>query len=213
MSFLWSNKPAKIKQTRLQKDLILGGLKLTNIMYFIKSLQITWIRRLVQNTSSPWSQLFISTICDPKRLIELGPMYSQTLSNIILNPFWKGVLKYWNTFNISQSQVDFNSNTEKILHQPLWYNQTPPMVQLFIKEWYSKGIIVTGDIFTENNTFHTAEYLHQNFKIKLPDYLTFHRIKLSVKHNFIQNQTQIQRPYIPIYAKTLLKDKKGIKNI
>ena len=213
ISFLWNNKPSKIKQTRMEQDLILGGLKLTNIKSFILSLQITWIRRLIQNKYTPWSQLFNSTISDPNKLIELGPMFSYTLSNNISNLFWKGVLKSWNLFSISEKQSEINSKPENFLYKPLWYNQTPPTVQLFVKEWYTKGIIITGDILTDNNTLHTAEYLQHKYKIKPPDYLTFHRIKRTIKPTTMENHIQIQRPYIPIFAKTLLKDKKGIKNI
>ena len=47
--FLWSNKPAWVKQTTLIGNYSDGGLRAVDIVSKLKALKMTWIRRLVDN--------------------------------------------------------------------------------------------------------------------------------------------------------------------
>ena len=45
--FIWSSKPDKINRQTIVLDKKLGGLKMFNLKYFITSLKVSWIRRLL----------------------------------------------------------------------------------------------------------------------------------------------------------------------
>ena len=53
--FLWEG-PAKIKQTVVVKQYCEGGLRMVNLKAFIKSMKVTWLRRLIL-TNSPWQSI------------------------------------------------------------------------------------------------------------------------------------------------------------
>ena len=55
--FLWSNKPDKIKRDVVTLPHLAGGLKMIDIDLFMKSLKLTWIRRLFTSSNSPWVNL------------------------------------------------------------------------------------------------------------------------------------------------------------
>ncbi|MEW8548783.1 MAG: reverse transcriptase domain-containing protein, partial [Candidatus Thiodiazotropha sp.] len=45
--FLWNNGPDRISRKNIIKDTSVGGLRMINIKYFIKSLKVTWFRRYI----------------------------------------------------------------------------------------------------------------------------------------------------------------------
>ena len=60
--FLWDGKPDKVSRNKIQLPYILGGLKMLNLNYFINSIKLTWIRRLVSSESQPWALLFQTSV-------------------------------------------------------------------------------------------------------------------------------------------------------
>ena len=52
-SFLWDNKPDKVKRQTVSSDHLKGGLKMINVSAFINSLKVSWVRRIFmdQNVS------------------------------------------------------------------------------------------------------------------------------------------------------------------
>ena len=101
------------------------------------------------------------------------------------------------------------------MYNPIWFNKPSNSEPLFIKEWFSKGIIILGDILTKDNTLESPEQLQHKFQVKKPDFLTLHRINKSVTNQITNNNifSRVERPYIPNNLKIVLKDKKGIKTI
>ena len=55
--FIWGNKVDKISRKTLQLDFENGGSRMTNICVFIKSLKLTWVRRIF-TTNSDWINIF-----------------------------------------------------------------------------------------------------------------------------------------------------------
>ena len=98
-SFLWDNKPDKIKRKTLYQSYSAGGLQLTDLEAFIASLKITWIRRLVGAIHKPWAILFESTITSKNNLIDLGTQYLKKIIPTLKNEFWKDVLISFLQFN------------------------------------------------------------------------------------------------------------------
>ena len=69
-----------------------------NLEFFIESLKISWIRRLLNTSDSPWANLFESTISTNKNIFELGSRNTEKLSNKTTNMFWKDTLNAWTHF-------------------------------------------------------------------------------------------------------------------
>jgi hypothetical protein len=89
-----------------------------NLDAFIKSLNLTWIRRLlIQN--STWSNLFCEiTKCDILHLFKFGKDDLRQKAFSTTNTFWKETLLYFTEFvHIVQLK-----NFDAFLLEPLWYN-------------------------------------------------------------------------------------------
>ena len=58
--FIWNSKPEKIKRTVLMQDYKNGGLRLTNIDYFIEALKAGWLRRIFdENNKGLWKEYYL----------------------------------------------------------------------------------------------------------------------------------------------------------
>ena len=69
-----------------------GGLRMIHSQYFIKTLKISWFRRVIQNSKNPlWyslSNIKFGT------LFNMGSGYPLQINENITNPFWKEILRY-----------------------------------------------------------------------------------------------------------------------
>ena len=59
--FLWNMKPDKIKQNSICMNYLDGGLKMVHIYDFVKSLKLTWVKRVVFESESQWCKLLRTT--------------------------------------------------------------------------------------------------------------------------------------------------------
>ena len=98
-SFIWDEKPDKIKRDQLYLSKENGGLNLTNIQSFINAIKTSWVKRLIdENNRGKW-KLFFNNILKKRG----GDICLEgTLDNNILktmcskNQFIYDVLKSWN---------------------------------------------------------------------------------------------------------------------
>ena len=80
--FIWNNKPDKISRENIQQDFVFGGLRMTNITFFIKSLKLTWLRRILQNHNNMWANVFFDTCkCDITSILPFGTDYLNFLQH------------------------------------------------------------------------------------------------------------------------------------
>ena len=84
---------------------------------FIISLKITWIRRLIRDSDSPWAYLVNHLLNLSSKLFTYGPSWCEKPKTC--NPFWKDVLNSWQYI----SQDCPIASGQDILHSPLWYNK------------------------------------------------------------------------------------------
>ena len=213
-NFLWDNKPDKLKRVQIIQEYSNGGLKMVDLDLFIKSLKITWIRRLIASDDKPWSTLFNSSITSISDILHFGSLKIKSIISNIKNPFWKDTLSCW---------IDlFECLTPRTLQDcytsPIWYNKNISENLLFIPNWYNNGIRLVGDLYNKHGEMLTAQAIATKFGTRPIDFLTFHRLKTSI-HNFINAQSDISytqptiAPNIPFHLKTVLKNRKGIKAI
>ena len=211
--FLWDQKPDKIKRTQVARSYYQGGLKMINLENFILGLKITWIRRLLTQSYSPWITLFETTITTVTKIIQLGQLYTLELVSKIHNIFWRDILMAYGSL---LSSINPKSNYEKLI-SPLWYNSAISKNVLYYREWYLKGISIVSDILNEDKTIMSSVDIQLKYRIGSINFLDYHRIKVLV-NKFLSpkeslNTSVIFFPHVPLQALILLKDKKGIKSI
>ena len=66
--FLWKNGNVRICNKQLEKEIGEGGLKLTNIRDFNKSLKLSWLKRLL-TTEGSWQAIFENYCGIPKKMV------------------------------------------------------------------------------------------------------------------------------------------------
>ena len=217
LNFLWDNKPAKVKLKQITQPYQNGGLQMINITSFFQALKISWIRRLLRSSDSPWSKLFDTTICPINQIAEFGPLFAIRLCARISNPFWKEVLKSWIDL-CNTSAVESFSNA---LTQPLWYNSTISKEPLIIRNWNDHGIKIFGDLIKNKYEIMSLPEILNTYGVNNIDFLTMHRIKTAIS-NCLNTQillhdmntiAPLERPYIPFYLRPILKDKKGVRSL
>ena len=136
--FIWRGKVDRIARKILCQDHKNAGCRMIHISSFVKALNLTWIRRILQ-TNSSWVNLFIeSTQCSIDSLCDFGNEYLRSRLKEITNPFWKDVL---------HSLCDFvtllpKRNISAALKSPLWHNCFIKIDKrpIFIKKWHDSGI-------------------------------------------------------------------------
>ena len=111
--FIWGNNIEKISRKTLALDFENGGLR-----NFIKSLKLTWFRRLF-TTNSSWINIFPEvTGCSITKLTQFGPSYCKQRANFTHNSFWKEAIEalsyfaeFLESFEMKDSSFNFQCNT------------------------------------------------------------------------------------------------------
>ena len=208
-SFIWDNKPDKIKRTLIKQEIIEGGLNMIDVDAFIKSLKISWIKKLIASHNEPWAILFQTTITKISNLINLGPLYIDQLAKNITNPFWNQTLSIWVEF----CTINKPTLYQEIITSPIWYNPQLNFQPKLIKNWFTNKIFYIQDLINVNKILNEAE-VRQIYNTKQLDFLTFHRLHSSlrkyVKDIDVDSNASIY-PIIPYYIKVLLNNKKGTR--
>ena len=197
-SFLWDDKPDKIKRETICQDYHHGGLKMINIYHFEKALKINWIKRVFTQTDAQWQNLFRTICLDPNNLLKFGGSYSLTLKKRTQNLFWQKIFEYWNQFCY---QIEITSN-EDISHSCIWYNPQISKEDMYYPTWAKKGILFVGDILTPNGEIMQMNEIKTKFNL-LINHFYYYRIK-SLLRDFIKlNQKavnfSITQPFYPVH--------------
>lgn len=211
--FLWNSGPDRIKRSIIIKDMNAGGLRMINILNFIKALKISWLRRAIQNSENcTWINL---SHVDFQMLFSLGPGYIPRLCEDISNPFWKDVLRSWACFC---EEIKIESVCQ-ILNSPIWNNTNMVRGQTFyIKDWFEKGIRQISDLLDNQGNFYDFETFKTIFNIR-GTFLEYNALltkipeewKIQIRENRITYILSSFEVRCNIYVKYLIKDKKGCR--
>ena len=211
--FLWNSSPDRIKRSAIIKNLNTGGLRMIHIQYFIKALIVSWFRRVIKNSKNSLWYSLSNIQFEP--LFNMGWGYSIQVNENIANPFWKEILRHWNEF-CSMVNVE---TVWQILDSPLWYNKN--LIQgtnLFIKNWYEKGIRLVSDLLDQNGNFHNVESFKRRYSVagtfldsqrliaKIPE-----QWKVIIRDNRNVQMTNLFNVTCSLYTKFLINDKKGCR--
>ena len=127
--FIWSGKNPKIKHSTLIGDYSDGGLKDVDIKAKLKSLKLSWLKRLYSDDFHPWKNI-------PLKLIE--QKFNQNIffpnlkipSPSLFPDFYKQIIMYWS--ELCQTPL----TAESVLMQHIWYNQFILVNNLPIRKLY-----------------------------------------------------------------------------
>ena len=159
--FLWNAGPDRITRKLAIKNLSSGGLRMPHIYSFIKALKISWLRRVIQQANN--TTWYILNPIDFDKVLSLGGEYARNLAVNIRNPFWKDILISWADFCKEVKSEEIKC----ILSSPLWLNtHLRNGHNLYVNNWYSKGIKTIGDILDDNGNFYTFDQLKEIYRVR-----------------------------------------------
>ena len=96
--FLWDKKPDKISRNTVCMNYLDGGLKMLNIYDFVKSLKVTWIRKILYSKESQWCKLLLTICGNLDNLQIMGGGWCNSLLKKVNNYFWSEVFENWQIF-------------------------------------------------------------------------------------------------------------------
>ena len=209
--YIWNDKPDKIKRNLINQSYNNGGLKMVNLEKFIKSLKVTWMRRLLSNQETPWKNLFEASILPIRNLTIFGSNYLIKNAKNIQNHFWKNVLSDWNSL---LDKIILRTNND-LLVTPLWYN---PKIcaNMYFPKWCNIGIIFLADILNENGIILPLQDIITKFPSLRTNFLEYYKLKHEItnfiSHNQKSNNFQQSLPLVPQHVQLLFKSKKGCRD-
>ena len=212
-SFIWNDKPDKIKRIYLTQDFQEAGLRMVNLENFIAALKVSWIRRISMSQETPYLSLFEKTVSPVAKLLQLGPDYGKILVQKTNNIFWREVILSWKKF-CENERLDGN---EDILSTSLWYNPLLSKTELFFPKWYNRGIVTVGDIVDVNGNVLEQKDLEKKFDLPSINILDYYRVKILtnvfVKKHRKEDLFTVALPTIPKSLTVLILNKKGNRGI
>ena len=211
--YIWSNKPDRIARKTLIQNIEFGGCRMIKLEIYIKSLKLTWIRRIIKNKDTvKWIQLFAdSSSVDLDLLLKTGDDYILRKINHMTNSFWKETLQYLHEL---RSQL-LKKDKDDILNKPLFYNSDIKIDgrTLFYKKWFERGILLIKDLFNVDGTMHSREHMSNILGSNIP-FTTYFGIKIAIFNKWPMlknsNNNVIQfGPEMPDFIKVICKTSKG----
>ena len=183
-NFIWEGKPDKINRDQICRSYQQGGLKMTNIFTFEKSMKIKWLKEVIVKTKKDWIQLLSQDININKLMITGTIGFKSQASKKNCNPFWKDVFKYYSDF---RDQLKIKCN-EDIMSICIWLNKNVGTESILFLDWLKVGIHSIGDILNSQGILLSMNDIQQryNFRINFLNYYTLKR-KLNLLSKNIKN--------------------------
>ena len=212
--FIWNGSIDKIKRKISIKDYKEGGLRMVDISTFVHALKLTWVRRLMLNSSPKWAHILITECSGIMQFSYLGNDY--TKKNLKkLNPFWKDVFNAWLKYIDCQQLL----TAEDFLKEPIWHNSKFKIgnKSIFSKVMFDAGIIFVNDLIKDDGSVLSFNEFTVKYTSR-PNVLFYNGIVLSIMHYRRNNnidvlEKQLESPLIPVLTYDILKEKKGCRSL
>ena len=195
-SYLWGDKPDKIKRKYITLDYLEGGLQMVNLNYYIKSLKLSWMARLFKTKLSGWIQLFELVISPVSKMTKFGYGWSKKLRISTKNQFWKEVLEAW----IELCELKDVETSDQFLSSPIWYNPKISAETLYFPKWFKHGIELVGDLIDKDGKFISELELATKFNLTGLNFLEILRLKILINQYLRKTRVKLEnfvRPHIP----------------
>ena len=212
--FLWNGR-AKIKQSVIVKQYFEGGLNMINLIAFTQALKITWLRRILQKESK-W-QLLIRKFVNIENVFCCGSEYTELALKTLKNYFWKDVFKALSNF---QKHLNVDWDKSNPYQTPIFCNKNLLVEgkSFCYKSWLDKGLCYIRDLMDNEGNFLNFQAFTHSTSINT-NFLQFQGVIECIK-KFMrkkENTGNIDKimtgPVFPKLVQSILKQKKGSKNI
>ena len=202
--FIWNDGPDKIKRQRLVQNYKEGGLKMIDLVSFIKSLKISWLKRLYwANPNLIWANLVKEKMPQVNELVCFGTAKLQHVAkNNLSNRFWSDVVNAW-----ADVFAGFSLETSQILTGKLWFSDHTKFKKSIVKKWDEKGLRFIADLYNhETGRLLDRTSLRELFNINMTYlcYLSLIR-SLPAQMRSPHPVPKIPRPIIPFKIAILAK--------
>jgi hypothetical protein len=174
-TFIWSNKPDKIKRRTLIAEYEKGGLRMLDINSFLKAQKAMWAKRLMTPGKASWKAIpmvYLDTL--------MGIDTFKCNMNCLEKPknfpgFYWQILQSWNEVKKIANQV---TSAFDVRSQWLWLNQQILInkKQITWNNLHNHGINIINDIVNDDGTFLSVKKLESMYDIKC-DIFKFNALK------------------------------------
>ena len=141
-SFIWSGGPDKIKRVTINSKYMQGGLKMTNLCNFEKTLKVSWVRKLYTHQNSQWFRLLYALYNNIDKVLVFGDLWCSQFLKKISNPFWQNILFEWSDLCKRQ---EITNNTD-LLQSCIWYNSKISKNPIYFPDWFNHVIYYVRDL-------------------------------------------------------------------
>ena len=154
-SFLWNDKPDKLKRKFSKQKLVNGGIGMIDLKAFDQSLKLTWVRKLF-NSESCWKSLIDLKYPEFLDILKFGNVYVDTISTNVRNPFWNDVLNALSSFT-KQYYKNYNGQVDTC---SFLYNEKKKVGNTVIKcnELANNGIFMINQLKEEDRFLNFQEF-------------------------------------------------------
>ena len=160
--FLWSDKNDKIKRTKIVQSREVDGLEMIDVNSFIKSMKVTWLKRLYQSQHD-WANILRKELPPVHELLTYGCKALAKVKNKLHNPFWKEVIEAWSEFCATNKL-----NKDQILTEMLWFSNASKFSTSIVKSWDSKGLRFVADLINNlTGKLYSKEDLEKAYGIRM----------------------------------------------
>jgi len=163
-SFLWNNKPAKVKSSTIISDIQDGGLRMPYFPVMVQSGKIMWIKRLLDDQESKWKILAWKLL--NMNMFDIMCKQDIALSNTHTE-FYAQVINSWFEYHGKPPRT-----ADELLNEIIWKNKFIKAggKMLFIKKLVAKNCMCVKDIVSCEGQFLALEELQLKFGINFIEY-------------------------------------------
>ena len=176
--YLWNKGPDKIKRAVAIQNYESGGLRMIEVDTFMKSLKLTWLKRILL-TKNKYSDFVYANFPCISNCLQYGSKYIDSNNINIDNEFWKDIILSLNVFLDKVKPSSWN----ELLSTPLWYNQYIKVGGnvIFYRSWKNKGILLINDLLDLNGDLLSYAEFQTKFDLQT-NFLVFEGIVKSIKN-------------------------------
>lgn len=185
--FVWDKKQDKVKRNTAVRNIEQGGLGVPYINAFIRSLKLTWIKKLYRDKPK-WYYILLAETPEIELVHKIGPQF---ICGKITNPFWKDA---FNSFRGFVNQVNVTERSE-VFQEPIFYNNKfkKDKDTFYYKRWFEKGIFLVKNLVTNEGEFMTFEQFKRKFDVAT-NFLEYYSCISSIKHYLITHDIRNDNP-------------------
>jgi hypothetical protein len=161
LDFIWHGKTSKISYNTLIQRIDHGGLKLIDIESKITSIQLNWIKRLIDTDMSNW-QAIVKKLLNSNELEEYFKQNRNPVKTYSL--FYNSIIKNW-----GKLRTTINPNKYLLKNEIIWNNKHIKINEKSInwKKWINSGIYKIEDILDKDSRFLKLETLKEKYKLNV----------------------------------------------